>query len=178
MLRYLDCHHDSGLFEDFTLVQPGMRSHRFASLNKKLRTALLAGGLLLGVELLPLVASAQVIDSTGGSQTDSLCGGTVRPRRSTFVIEAFPSPAVLGARVTIQYYNNNPEVIALRVVDLLDRTIASGDLQTKSLTPNGLHTFSLPTRGLATGMYFIRLTTYTATGSVDQVQNSRFVIVH
>jgi hypothetical protein len=66
----------------------------------------------------------------------------------------------------------------LRVVDLLDRTVASGNLQTAALTAGGLHTFALTTRGLATGTYFIRLTTYTSSGALEQVQDARFVIVH
>jgi len=133
--------------------------------------------LLLG-ELLPGSAHAQAIDSVANGPIDSLAGGTVRPRRDTYIIEAFPSPAVSGQSVTIQYYNHVPMETELRVVDLLDRMVTSIELQPRALTPNGLHSFRLSTSGLSAGLYFIRLTTFALDGSVELVQDSRFVVAH
>ena len=120
-------------------------------------------------------AQTALPDSTSGSQ-DSTCGGVLRPRRETYIIEAFPSPAKVGQTITIQYYNHNPDIVMVRVVDILDRTIQT--LQPQQLMPNGLHVFPFSTRGLASGMYFIRLTNYTSDGSINTQQDSRFIILH
>jgi hypothetical protein len=118
-------------------------------------------------------------DSLSGGPIDSLTGGTPRPRRGAYLIDAFPSPAPIGENVVIQYYNHTPMVTMLRVVDVLDRSVATDPfpLQSQQLVPNGLHRYSLSTTALAAGVYFIRLTTYTSTGDIDQVQDSRFMIV-
>ncbi len=155
-----------------------MSFHLFATLITKV--AILIVLLIATVEVLPQQACAQSqsLDSAVSAQTDSLCGGPIRPRRGTYLVETYPSPAMHGQSVTIQYYNLDPQVIGLRVVDILDRTVTSGELQTASLTAGGLHTFAFSSQGLATGTYFIRLTIYTSTGALDQVQDSRFVIIH
>jgi hypothetical protein len=115
--------------------------------------------------------------STQTSQ-DSICGGTVRPRRDSYLIQAFPSPAKSGETVLVQYYNHNPEEISIRVVDVLDRLVTPVETQPRTFTANGLHSFGLSTRGLASGMYFIRLTSYTSAGAVNQIDESRFLILH
>jgi hypothetical protein len=111
------------------------------------------------------------------SDQDSICGGFVRPRRDAFLIQTFPSPAKAGEPFTVQFYNHAEKEISLRVVDVLDRTILQ--LQERATTPAGLHKFLKDqSRDLATGMYFVRLTTYTPTGAIEQVQDSRLVILH
>ena len=153
----------------------------------------LFGGLLVASILLAFglssvsLAHAQTLDSSTVTQNDSLSGGSIdsltggipRPRRGAYIIDAYPSPASLGETIVIQYYNHNAAVTMLRVVDFLDRSVSTDPfpLQSQQLVPNGLHRFTLSTSTLAAGVYFIRLTTYTSTGDIDQVQDSRFMIV-
>lgn len=120
------------------------------------------------------------IDSLFGGPIDTLTGGPPRPRRDTYIIQPYPCPASIGETVTIQYYNDVGEVTMLRIVDLLDRTINNGVLQSQQLTPNGLHTFQVAPGelGLSAGAYFIRLTTYTSAGDIFEVQDCRFLVVH
>ena len=115
-------------------------------------------------------ASAQ-----NGSQ-DTSFGGGIRPRRETYIIEPYPSPAATTKPINIAYYNHNSEETALRIVDVLDRTVI--DLQPRQFVENGTHKFTISPRSLASGTYFIRLTTYTSTGSQKQVQDLRFIVVH
>ncbi|HYM19433.1 MAG TPA: hypothetical protein VEW28_00340 [Candidatus Kapabacteria bacterium] len=128
--------------------------------------------LIVGILVLPEVLQAQ---PTSGSQ-DSVLGGPLRPRRDTYIIVPFPSPARHGQVMTIQYYNHNPEQTSLRVVDELDREVVV--LQQQQLMTNGLHSFDFNTALFATGAYFIRLTRYTADGSKLEVLDSRFLVVH
>lgn len=113
-------------------------------------------------------------DSTSGSQ-DTSYGGALRPRRETYIIEPFPSPALASQQINIAYYNHNPEETSLRIVDILDRTVI--DLQPRQFIENGVHSHTIEPGKLAGGAYFIRLTTYTSTGSQKQVQDLRFIVI-
>jgi len=112
--------------------------------------------------------------NSGGQ--DSIAGGTGRPRRDTYIIETYPSPALPNRSINIAYYNHNPEETSLRIVDINDKTIV--ELQPRQFVPNGIHRYTVRSRQLTSGTYFIRLTTYTSTGSKKQVQDSRFIVVH
>jgi hypothetical protein len=128
--------------------------------------------LVLTVFLLPDLLHAQ---PSSGTQ-DSVLGGGLRPRRDTYIIVPFPSPARRGVTMTIQYYNHNPERTSLRIVDINDRTIT--ELQQDELTPNGIHSFDFHTNLVATGTYFIRLTRYASDGTRLEVQDQRFIVFH
>lgn len=127
----------------------------------------------LGISLLLLLIAADAFAQTGSQ--DSVLGGQVRPRRETYIIESYPSPVKVGQVVNISYYNHNPQETALIVVDVNDKVVR--ELQTRKLMPNGVHKFEVPITGLATGAYFVRLKTYTSTGSLDQTQDSRFLVI-
>ena|SRR5579883_2745977 len=122
------------------------------------------------------VANAQ---PQSGSQ-DSVIGGietpAVRPRRDTYIIVPFPSPAHHGVTMSIQYYNNVAEQTELKIVDILDHVVM--ELQPTEMAQNGLHSFNFNTGLVATGTYFIRLTRYASDGSQLEVQDQRFMIVH
>jgi len=126
-----------------------------------------------GISLFLLLWCADVWAQTGSQ--DSVLGGQVRPRRETYIIESYPSPVKVGQVVNISYYNHNPQETALYIVDVTDKVIK--ELQPRALTPNGVHKFELPITGLATGAYFVRLKTYTSTGSLEQTQDSRFLVI-
>ncbi|MBS1904564.1 MAG: hypothetical protein JSS75_12725 [Bacteroidetes bacterium] len=121
---------------------------------------------------LPQMLQAQ---PTSGTQ-DSVLGGPLRPRRDTYIIVPFPSPARQGVTMTIQYYNHNAERTSLRIVDINDRTVV--ELQPDETAPNGIHSFPFNTATVATGTYFIRLTRYGVDGSQVEVQDERFIIIH
>ncbi len=106
---------------------------------------------------------------------DSTCG-VLRPRRETYIIVPYPSPAKHGQTMSIQYYNHNPEQTSLSIVDVNDRPIV--ELQPKQLMQNGIHAFDFRTNTVASGVYSIRLTEYTSDGSKLQVQDSRFIVAH
>jgi hypothetical protein len=81
-----------------------------------------------------------------------------------------------GAIVNISYYNHNSQETALFVVDVNDKVVRQ--LQPRQMVANGVHKFTFETRTVATGSYFVRLRTYTSTGSEEKVQDSRFLVVH
>ncbi|HWF43107.1 MAG TPA: T9SS type A sorting domain-containing protein [Candidatus Kapabacteria bacterium] len=120
--------------------------------------------------LRPHPARAQ---SGAGSQDTS---GTLRPRYGSYLIQTFPSPAKSTAQITIQFYNHNDEVLMCQVFDAADRLVHV--VQPKQMTAGGLHTFLIPASSLSSGMYFIRLTTFTASDNEDVVDNTRFLIIH
>ncbi len=126
-----------------------------------------------GISLFLLFWCADLLAQTGSQ--DSVLGGQVRPRRETYIIESYPSPVKVGQTVNISYYNHNSQETALFVVDVNDKVVR--ELQPRKLTPNGVHKFELPITGLASGAYFVRLKTYSSTGSLDQVQDSRFLVI-
>lgn len=124
--------------------------------------------LLFTLVLLPAIGSAQTLqDSTAD---------TLRPRRDVYIIESFPSPARLGQIVNISYYNHNKQETSLIIVDINDKLIA--ELQPRQSTDPGVHKFEFKTSKVATGSYYLRLKTYTSTGSLDNTQSSRFVVLH
>lgn len=128
--------------------------------------------LLFAVCALPELLHAQ---PSSGTQ-DSVLAGELRPRRETYIIVPFPSPAHRGVTMSLQYYNHNEERTSFRVVDINDRTITV--LQPEQLTPNGTHSFDFNTSTVATGTYFVRLTRYGIDGSQIEVQDLRFIVVH
>ena len=103
------------------------------------------------VLLLAVLASTDTLhaQSFSGTLNDSLCGGPLRPRRGTYIIQSFPTPAKAGSTVNIKVYNHNPDVFSVRIVGVLDRTMMV--LQEKQATLNGVHSFSLPSGALASG---------------------------
>jgi len=112
---------------------------------------------------------------SGAGSQDSSVTGVVRPRWGSYLIETFPSPAKASDDITVQFYNHNDETLTCRVFDVTCREMLV--LQPKQLTVAGLHTFTIPGHRLSTGIYFIRLTTYTASGAEDIVDNSQFAVV-
>src|SRR5206468_2449688 len=76
-------------------------------------------------------ADAQVTDQ------DSVCGGFIRPRRESFLIQAFPNPVQRGGNVNIYFYNHQEDEISVELLDLLDRPIKI--LQARKKTSNALH---------------------------------------
>jgi hypothetical protein len=121
------------------------------------------------------MVAAGVRAQSNGSQ-DSAASGNSRPRWGSYMIQTFPSPAKATDNVTIQFYNHRDETLKCRIYDSDDRPMI--ELQPKQFTPHGLHTFHIPASSLATGSYFIRLTTYTASDAENIVDNTRFVILH
>lgn len=108
-------------------------------------------------------------------QTDTTgAGGELRPRRGTYIIETYPSPAHFGQDIVIQFYNHNPQELACDILDLHGRAVIT--VQQRAFTPNGLHRLFLPSNKLASGVYFIRLRTYTPAGKLEEVQSYRFMI--
>ena len=142
-----------------------------------IRTAHLWIVLVMGVCLFEWAIYSQ---NSGGD--DSTTVGPLRPRRETYIIEPFPSPSMRGQPINVAYYNHNPEETSLRIVDVNDKTVI--ELQPRQFVENGVHSYVLNPRRLTnggrltSGVYFIRLTTYTSTGSQKQVQDSRFIVVH
>jgi hypothetical protein len=125
---------------------------------------------------------AQTVDSSAngsgasGSQ-DSAATGALRPRWGSYLIQTFPTPAASTSDLHIQFYNHRDETLMCRLYDAADRLIAV--LWPKQLTPQGLHQIDVNKMPyLETGMYFIRLTTFTASDAEDVVDNGRFIIQH
>jgi hypothetical protein len=126
--------------------------------------------------VLGLCLSDSTIYAQNSGGQDSIAGGTGRPRRDTYIIETYPSPALPNQNINIAYYNHNPEETSLRIVDINDKTVI--ELQPRQFITNGIHRFTVRNRQLASGTYFIRLTSFTSTGSKKLVQDSRFIVVH
>ena len=144
---------------------------KFASTVKK---AISTFFVLLATILLPVIASAQ---DSGGQDSTGLVGGPgLRPRRDSYIIVPFPSPARHGVTMHIQIYNHFAEQISVRIVDMLDKTIAT--LQSQGNLDNGIHSYDFNTSTVSTGTYFIRMTTYSSTGAQNLVQDTRFQVLH
>jgi hypothetical protein len=126
------------------------------------------------VLFLCLCAVSSFAQNSGGQDTSF--GGPLRPRRETYIVETYPSPARANQTINITYYNHNPEETSLRIVDINDKVVI--ELQPRQFVTNGLHYSTVPSRKLPSGTYFVRLTSYTSTGSKKQVQDSRFIVVH
>jgi hypothetical protein len=123
-----------------------------------------------------LIASATRAQSSGGQDSTGLSSNDLRPRRETYIIETYPSPARHGQTIKIRIYNHNPQMLSLHVVDINDKIVA--ELQTPETLANGVHEYDFHTNLVATGSYHIRLTTYTSTGSENVTQDSRFIVLH
>jgi len=113
--------------------------------------------------------------SQDSTALDSSISGKLRPRWGTYIASVYPTPAKFGAKITVQFYNHNPETIACRVFDLACRLIM--EIQPKQSTEAGLHTIEIPRFALSSGTYFLRLTTFTASGAANIVDNARFVVI-
>ena len=120
-----------------------------------------------------LLVAAPVFAQT--STQDSTVSGTLRPRWGTYLVGVYPTPAKSAAKITVQFYNHNPDIIACRIFDVACREIL--ELQAPTSTAAGLHTIEIPQYVLASGTYFVRLTTFTATGAENIVDNARFMVV-
>jgi hypothetical protein len=127
-------------------------------------------GLLLAFAI-PCVAQT----TPDSASRDSSISGKLRPRWGTYIASVYPTPAKFGAKITVQFYNHNPEMIACRVFDLACRLIM--EIQPKQSTASGLHTIEIPQFALSSGTYFLRLTTFTASGAANIVDNARFVVI-
>lgn len=125
------------------------------------------------VSLFLLMWSTELFAQTGSQ--DSVLGGQVRPRRETYIIESYPSPVRAGQTVNISYYNHNAQETALYVVDVNDKVVR--ELHPRKLMPNGIHKFVMPITGLPAGAYYVRLKSYNTTGSLEQTQDSRFLVI-
>lgn len=130
---------------------------------------LVALTLLIVVVMGPRVALAQAANDTSSV-------GPLRPRYGSYLLPPYPSPSSPRVPVTIQFYNHNPEILSVKIFDLKNSLILV--LHEKQQTDRGLHTSTLDPRLLSSGMYFVRLTTYTPSGAENTIDNARFVIVH
>lgn len=130
--------------------------------------------LVLLILVSPALAEAQ--DRWTGDSTRDTTGaaGELRPRRDTYLIETYPSPARWGQNVIIQFYNHNPVELAVDVLDLLNKVVFV--VQPRTFMANGLHRVELPATRLASGAYFIRLRTYSGSGNLAEEEVTRFVI--
>lgn len=132
--------------------------------------------LFFGLLALSITADLAMAQDSGGQDSTGLSSPALRPRRDTYIIEPFPSPARRGQTVKIQFYNHFPgQVISLRIVDINDKTVKEWPSATYTY---GVHSHDFPTGLVATGTYHIRLTTYTSTGSENLTQDSRFIVLH
>lgn len=123
--------------------------------------------------VVPGLASAQ---TPGGQDSTGTGVPALRPRRDTYIIVPFPSPATHGQTMKIQIYNHDAQELSVQIVDLNGNTIAM--LQPQQMLPNGIHSYDFPTASVSTGTYYIKLVTYSSTGSQNLIQNSRFIVLH
>lgn len=101
----------------------------------------------------------------------------MRPRSfGAYVVGCFPSPAFSTETVTIQTYNRNPVELSVTVYDAAGREMI--DLAPKQMMSGGLQTFTIPPSTLSSGVYHVRLITYTASDVSDIVDDARFLIIH
>jgi len=128
---------------------------------------------LFSLSLIPELARSQ---ASGGQDSTGSDVPALRPRRDTYIIEPFPSPARLGQTVKIQVYNHFTQQISVRIVDVLGRTVKI--LQDPETLPNGIHSYDFPTSLVSTGTYYIRLGTFSSTGTENLVQDLRFIVIH
>ena len=117
-----------------------------------------------------------VAQAPGGQDSTGTGVPSLRPRRDAYIIVPYPSPARQGQVMKIQIYNHSEQPISLRIVDLNDKTVK--ELQPQKTLANGIHEYPFETNSVATGTYFVRLTTYSSTGSQNLVQDERFIVLH
>ena len=138
-----------------------------------MKKALFLFFVVFAVFVIPSLAGAQ---APGGQDSTGTGIPALRARRDTYIIVPYPSPARHGQTMKIQFYNHVAQEVSLRIVDLTDKTVVV--LQPQQTLLNGIHSYDFPTNSVATGTYFIRLTTYSSTGSQNLVQDSRFIVLH
>ena len=129
---------------------------------------------LLMMFILAFAHEAFAQDTTSVQNDSTGQGGELRPRRGTYIIETYPNPARTGQSIVIQFYNHNPQDLACDILDFHGRAVIT--VQPRGFTPNGLHRLFLPSNKLASGVYYIRLRTYTPAGKLEEVQSYRFMI--
>ena len=133
--------------------------------------------LFLGIVALTILPDLVHAQDSGGQDSTGLASPALRPRRDTYIIETFPSPALHGQTIKIRFYNHFPgQVISLNVIDINGRVVK--ELQPQAAMPAGIHSYDFPTGLYASASYHIRLTTYTSTGSENATQESRFIVLH
>jgi hypothetical protein len=133
--------------------------------------------LFFGIIALFVTTDLALAQDSGGQDSTGLASPALRPRRDTYIIETYPSPARHGQTIKIQFYNHFPgQVISLNVIDILGRVIK--ELQPQAAMPAGIHSYDFNTSLYSSASYHIRLTTFTSTGAEDAVQDSRFIVVH
>lgn len=127
-----------------------------------------------------IITIAAVVWSPQSAQAqaanDTSCVSPLRPQYGTYLIQTYPNPSSSRSPVTIQFYNHNPEILSVKIYDLRNSLILV--LHEKQQTDRGLHTYTIQPGRMASGTYYIRLTTYTASGAELSRDNARFVIVH
>ena len=138
-----------------------------------MKKALFVFFVLISLSFIPELARSQ---APGGQDSTGTDVPALRPRRDTYIIEPFPSPARRGQTVKIQVYNHFSQEISVKIVDVLGRTIKI--LQDPETLANGIHTYEFSTTLVATGTYYIRLGTFSSTGTENLVQDSRFIVIH
>ncbi len=129
----------------------------------------------LFVILLLLVASSAFAQSGAGAQ-DTSGNENLRPRWDSYIVGVYPSPAHVGQQITVQTYNHNPAELSVKVYDGIGRMML--ELLPKQQLPGGLQTFTIPASNLSSGSYVVKLVTYTASGAIDIVDETHFLIVH
>lgn len=138
-----------------------------------MKKALFLFFVLFSLSLLPELARSQ---ASGGQDSTGSEVPALRPRRDTYIIEPFPSPARHGQRVKIQVYNHFTQQISVKIVDVLGKTIKI--LQPPETLANGIHPYDFETNLISTGTYYIRLATFSSTGTEDLIQDLRFIVIH
>jgi hypothetical protein len=86
--------------------------------------------------------------------TRAVATGTLAAQ-AALPVDVFPNPAVAGGQVTVSYYLEATATVSAEVLDALGRPVrvlASAEVQGA-----GPHTLTVPTAGLAAGLYTVRL---------------------
>ncbi|MEI8134084.1 MAG: hypothetical protein WCH46_03265 [bacterium] len=137
------------------------------------KKVVLVFALLLGFFAFAETSWAQ---QSGGQDSTGEGLPPLRARRDAYIIETYPSPARHGQILKIKIYSHFAQQISVRIVDVNDRPMKV--LQEPVMVSEGIHTYEFPTNLVATGPYYVRLTTYSSTGSENLIQDSRFLVLH
>ncbi|MEP7235951.1 MAG: hypothetical protein ABI778_11715, partial [Ignavibacteriota bacterium] len=73
-------------------------------------------------------------------------------------------------------YNHFAQEISVRIVDLIGRTVKV--IQPQTTLANGIHSYDFESGKYSTGTYFIRMATFSSTGSQNDVQDLRFIVLN
>ena len=76
------------------------------------------------------------------------------PQKETLALAVFPDPTAGGQRTTLSYYLTAGTTISADVLDALGRPVRAAAAQVQGAGP---HALDVPTVGLATGLYTVRL---------------------